>query len=344
MDLTDYDFALPDRQIARYPASDRDGSRLLAVDRADRSRRHLQFRDLPDLLKPGDTLVVNDAKVFPARLVARKIAGGGSVELLLIRRNDDGCWSAMGKPTRRLKAGQQLELAAGGPTVQIVELDGNGRLLIRFEDSDLSDGELIEQHGQLPLPPYLGRAAEAEDGCRYQTVYARRVGAIAAPTAGLHFTAELLERVRGGGVAVVPLTLLVGPGTFEPIRTACVREHRLEAEWFELGDSAAETICQRKEAGGRTIAVGTTVVRTLETLAHGAAGVRSGCGWSDRFILPPYHFEVVDAMVTNFHLPRSTLLLLVAAFAGRTLLLNTYENAIARGYRFYSYGDAMFIA
>ena len=346
MDLSDFDFALPPGQIASHPAEARDGSRLLHLRRDAGSREHLAFADFPDLLTPSDALVINDARVFPARLLARRM-GGGRVELLLIRRTGEGCWQALGKPTRRLRESEKLELAAGdggsGAALRVLSVGPDGRLRLRFEGGR-PDWEVIRAHGEVPLPPYLQRKPVPEDSERYQTVYARSEGAVAAPTAGLHFTRDMLDHLRQRGVGVIPLTLNVGPGTFEPVRTADPRNHRLEAEWYELGESEAQEMCRRKQSGGRIVAVGTTTARTLETLGSEDGLVRGGSGWTDHYILPPYRFRAVDALLTNFHLPRSTLLMLVAAFAGTEQVLAAYREAVAAGYRFYSYGDAMFIS
>lgn len=346
MDLSDFDFALPPGQIASHPAEARDGSRLLHLRRDAGSREHLAFADFPDLLTPSDALVINDARVFPARLLARRM-GGGRVELLLIRRTGEGCWKALGKPTRRLRESEKLELAAGdggsGAALRVLSVGPDGRLRLRFEGGR-PDWEVIRAHGEVPLPPYLQRKPVPEDSERYQTVYARSEGAVAAPTAGLHFTRDMLDHLRQRGVGVIPLTLNVGPGTFEPVRTADPRNHRLEAEWYELGESEAQEMCRRKQSGGRIVAVGTTTARTLETLGSEDGLVRGGSGWTDHYILPPYRFRAVDALLTNFHLPRSTLLMLVAAFAGTERVLAAYREAVAAGYRFYSYGDAMFIS
>ena len=346
MDLSEFDFLLPSGQIAQYPAEKRDGSRLLHFSRCNESLEHFSFSHFPSLLNSGDALVVNKAKVFPARLYTRRSVGEGRVELLLIRRDEGGCWQAIGKPTKRLKAGDSLCLKFNGKepvTLRVVKIAENGRLFVRFEGSDLTDEEIINVYGEVPLPPYLHRDATVEDVERYQTVYAEGSGAVAAPTAGLHFTDNILELIRAMGVGVIPLTLNVGPGTFAPVRSADPRVHKLEAEWYQLNESSAREIRERKQDGGRIVAVGTTTVRTLESLADDNEIIRSGSGWTDRYIIPPYRFRVVDALLTNFHLPQSTLLMLVAAFAGTRAVLEAYNEAVMKGYRFYSYGDAMFI-
>jgi S-adenosylmethionine:tRNA ribosyltransferase-isomerase len=271
--------------------------------------------------------------VVPARLRGCRQGQPGQVEVLLVRAQDDGSWLAMGRPARRLSAGTVLSLAQGRLTAVVLAGAPEGRLLLRFDPPDVLP--LLEEVGEVPLPPYIHRPPEPEDRARYQTVYASEPGAIAAPTAGLHFTAELLRDIQARGTAVVPVTLHVGPGTFAPIRSADPARHRLEPEYYRVEEHSAETLRQRRRAGGRIVAVGTTAVRALETCAAATGQVQAGEGWSATFIHPPYQFAAVDALVTNFHLPGSTLLLLVAAFAGRERLLEAY--------RFYSYGDAMFV-
>ena len=335
MKLADYDFHLPAEQIAQHPVAERDRARLLVLDRANGSVRHLQFRDLVDFLRPPDLLVVNRTRVMAARLRGRRLETGGKVELLLIRREGEN-WLAMGRPGRRLQQGVELEFGDGHLRGCVIERVREGRILVRFEGEDSI--ERIEAVGEVPLPPYIRRTPEAEDRRRYQTVYARESGAIAAPTAGLHFTPSLLRTVEERSAGVTPVVLHVGPGTFEPVRCKDPSQHQLEAEYCEVGEESAARI-----GGWRVIAVGTTVVRTLETAAEKTGFVEPWAGWSAKFICPPYTFKAVDALVTNFHLPRSSLLLLVAALVGRGLLMETYRQAVAEGYRFYSYGDAMLI-
>ena len=280
-----------------------------------------------------------------ARLKAHKTDTGGKVELLLVRPVGD-CWLALARPAQRLRAGSQLTVDAGDWQLTVEEVLGNGRVRLGFGQTrkrGLSVAEVLDQAGEVPLPPYIRRGPGEEDRQRYQTVFARQSGAVAAPTAGLHFTEQLISDIRARGVAVVPILLHVGPGTFEPIRCDDPRNHRLEEEYYEIGEAAADELRQRRSAGGRIIAVGTTSVRALETAVDASGDVRSGSGWTDRYIFPPYEFGAVDGLVTNFHLPRSTLLLLAAAFAGRDLLLDAYRAAVDEGYRFYSYGDAMLI-
>jgi S-adenosylmethionine:tRNA ribosyltransferase-isomerase len=361
MDIADFDFQLPQDQIAQYPAPDRDGSRLLVYDRAEASRQHLLFRDIVEFLRPEDALVVNETRVLPARLKSSKSETGGKVELLLIRPEGDR-WLALARPAHRLRPDTELALESGW-RLRVEQVLGRGRILIRLvrgsevvrgsegdfraagcgESDGLSIQRLLEAEGEVPLPPYIRRPPEEADKERYQTVFARQAGAVAAPTAGLHFTDPLLRRIRDHGVAVVPILLHVGPGTFEPVRVADPRQHTVEAEYYCISDGAAAELRARRRAGGRIVAVGTTVVRALETVVDPEARIRPGSGWTDKVILPPHRFEAVDALVTNFHLPCSSLLLLVAAFAGRPAIMDTYKIAVERGYRFYSYGDAMLI-
>ena len=276
-----------------------------------------------------------------ARLRGRKAATGGSVELLLLREEGEACWLAMAQPGRRLSPGTQLQFSDGQLVGRIVDRVGPGRVLVRFEG--VNSEALIEGAGELPLPPYIRRPEGSDDAERYQTVYARERGAVAAPTAGLHFTEALLGEITSRGTALVPLVLHVGPGTFEPIRTEDPRQHEIDPEYYELAETSAASLRHCRGRQGRIVAVGTTVVRTLETIAAPAGDLRAARGWSGKFIYPPYEFRAVDALVTNFHLPRTSLLLLVAAFAGRDLLLETYRVAVENRYRFYSYGDAMLI-
>jgi len=338
-DLEAYDYHLPPAAIAQEPAPRRDEARLLVLERASDARRHLRVRDLPEVLRAGDLLVMNDTRVLPARLRGTSDSGA-AVELLLIRATGGGTWECMGRPVKRLKPGKILRFGDEAVTARVVAVD-DGRLEVAF------DGEvtaLLERRGELPLPPYIERApgTAAADRERYQTVYARNPGAVAAPTAGLHFTPELLERLAEIGVERAMITLHVGPGTFQPVRVADVREHRMEAEWVDVPPSTADAIAAAKCEGRRVIAIGTTTTRALESRAR-PGGVEAGSGWADGFILPGVELRVVDALMTNFHLPKSTLLMLVAALAGRERILDVYRDAVERGYRFYSYGDAMLI-
>ncbi len=353
MHIEEFDFDLPDDLVAQYPAERRDASRLMTLDRQNGGVEHLTFADITECLRPEDILVLNETRVVPARLHGRKERTGGRIELLLLRRESkDGTWLALGRPLRGLQAGDGIRLDRGGWQIDVVGRVGDRvRLRLPADVVTTSDDDptglagllpMVGEAGDIPLPPYIRRSPESIDIERYQTVFARDPGSIAAPTAGLHFTDELLDRVRARGVAVEKLVLHVGPGTFEPVRTEDPRQHQLEAEYFRVSEDTVRRIEARRRAGGRCIAVGTTTVRTLETCAAGGS-LRAGEGWTDLLICPPHQFRAVDAMVTNFHLPRSSLLLLVSALADQQRLLAAYRLAVAQGYRFYSYGDAMFI-
>jgi S-adenosylmethionine:tRNA ribosyltransferase-isomerase len=332
---SDFDYELPPASIAQE-AAPRGESRLLVLDR-EGAGRHAQVRDLPSLLRPGDLLVLNDTRVIPARLFGRRAGSTGKMELLLIERLSDREWDALVKPGRRARPGTVIELDST-LSAEVVDKREDGRHRLRFS-------EPVEPHldrlGHVPLPPYIHRPDTQEDRDRYQTVYARSPGAVAAPTAGLHFTERLLEEIATAGIGIARVTLHVGIGTFKPVSAERVEEHRMERERYEIGAEAAETIRRARE-GGRIVAVGTTVVRTLESAALARGGeVLPGAGSTEIFITPGFRFQVVDALLTNFHLPRSTLLMLVSAFAGRERILAAYEEAVREGYRFYSYGDAM---
>jgi S-adenosylmethionine:tRNA ribosyltransferase-isomerase len=337
---SDYDFSLPPELVASRPAERRDGSRLLALER-DGGLRDRAFPDLLEYLAAGDALVLNDTRVFPARLVGRKPTGAAAEVLLVRPRPEPGLWEALVRPGGKLKPGRVVEIAPDFRVVIEDSVAGGGRLVRLEGDGDPMD--LVERHGRVPLPPYIDREDDADDRERYQTVYAEHTGSVAAPTAGLHFTPDLLARVRSAGVRLVRLTLHVGTGTFRPISAERVGDHELHEERYEVSEDAAEGLNAARAAGGRIWAVGTTAVRTLETVVGADGGFSAGAGWTGLFIRPPYEFRGVDALVTNFHLPRSSLLVLVSAFAGRERVLRAYAHAVDEGYRFYSYGDAMVI-
>jgi S-adenosylmethionine:tRNA ribosyltransferase-isomerase len=336
---TEFDYELPPERIAQRPAP-RGESRLLVLDR-EGAERHRRVRDLPELLRAGDLLVLNDTRVIPARLFGRR-PGGGQVEILLTGRVNDQEWDALVKPGRRARPGTILTLGeelTEGLTAEVTEKEENGRHRLRFS-------EPIEPHldrlGHMPLPPYIQRPDEAEDRERYQTVWARQPGAVAAPTAGLHFTREILDALAAAGIATAHVTLHVGLGTFKPVSAERIEDHQMESERWELSEETAEAIRRTRARGGRVVAVGTTVVRTLESAAL-AGEIRAGSGATRLFITPGFPFQVVDVLLTNFHLPKSTLLMLVSAFVGRERVLAAYEEAIQEEYRFYSYGDAMLV-
>jgi len=351
--LSDYDFDLPDALIARAPLERRDASRLLVLDRTTGAFAHRTFRDWPGLLLPGDLVVLNDTRVIPARLLGRKQGSGGRVELLLVRPDADVeaagalagpagavSWVCLGQASKGLREGTVVELEDGSATV--LEALGEGELRVRFE-AEGSVAALLERAGRVPLPPYVAREATPEDRIRYQTVYARADGSVAAPTAGLHLTAGTFAALEERGVERRFVTLDVGPGTFLPVRGDDESTHRMHAERYFVPDETAEAVNRARREGRRVVAVGTTVVRTLESAVE-EGRVRRGAGSSRLFIRPPHAFQAVDALLTNFHLPRSTLLMLVSAFAGREAVLAAYRAAVTERYRFFSYGDAMFIA
>jgi len=342
MRLDDYDFHLPQESIAQYPAPERDQSRLLVLERDSGAVAHHRFCDLPGLLRRGDSVVVNESRVLTARLRGRREESGGQVELLLVRAEAAGEWRALRRPMRRLRQGVALSFDDGRLRGVVEERVGPDQIRVRFVDAS---GAPVDPtgYGEVPLPPYIQRDAEDEDGNRYQTVYAREPGSVAAPTAGLHFTDSLFSDLEAAGVAVEHLVLHVGPGTFAPVRAEDPTQHRLDAEHYALPREVAERLNQRRREGGRVVAVGTTVTRTLETCASEAGEISGGEGWTELFIYPGYRFEAVGGLITNFHLPRTSLLMLVAAFAGRERVLRAYAEAVDEGYRFYSYGDAMLI-
>lgn len=339
MHLSDFDFALPPDLIAQSPARPRAAARLLVLDRRTGALAHRVFQDLPEYLRPADVLVLNDTKVLPARLRARRPAGG-AVEVLLVRQVSDGVWAALVKPGRRVRRGDRLTFAPGVLEGVVGErADGGTRTIALEHRGDLVS--ILQQVGEMPTPPYITRRLDDPDD--YQTVFARAPGAVAAPTAGLHFTAELLAAIRHRGVEIAYLTLHVGLGTFRPVRVEEVARHRMDPEVYEIGVETAAAVNRARGRGGRVVAVGTTCVRALESAAEPDGLIRAGSASTSLFITPGYAFRVTGALVTNFHLPKSTLLMLASAFAGRERLLAAYAEAIGRRYRFYSFGDAMLI-
>ena len=339
MRTSDFDYHLPPDRIAQRPAEPRDSSRLLVLDRDSDECSHQAFRDLPSFLKPGDALVLNHTRVIPARLHGRKIPGGGKVELLLLKRQEAQTWQVM-VGGRGLRPGVNVAIE-DGPKAEILQDLGGPLRRVRFDEPITPQ---LERLGQMPLPPYIHTPLQSAD--EYQTVFARHPGSAAAPTAGLHFTPQLLDAIEAKGVTVVKIALHVGLDTFAPVTEDDPREHRIHREWCRVSPEAAASINAVRSAGGRIVAVGTTSVRTLETAARAAEGDQTVApieGPSDLFILPGFKFRTVDVLLTNFHLPRSTLLMLVSAFAGRQLILQAYQTAIQAGYRFYSFGDAMLI-
>ncbi len=352
--ISDFDYELPEELIAQHPLGRRDASRMLVLSRAEARWRDGSFSEFPSELHEGDCVVVNNTRVFPARLLGRREPTGGRVELLLVRRREDlggETWEALARPARRLDAGARLTFGDGRLSAEILSTTDDGaRRVVRFDTSD-GGGDfsaLLEEFGRMPLPPYIKRetedlASRDEDRERYQTVYAASSGAIAAPTAGLHFTPEVFDRLRERGVGVAELTLHVGYGTFAPVRAEDLSSHSVAPESFEISAEAAEALNETRARGRRIVAVGTTTVRALESSADERGRVRAGRGETGLTITPGYSFRAVDAMLTNFHLPRSSLLVLVSAFAGRELVLAAYRHAVGARYRFYSYGDCMLV-
>ena len=336
----DFDFAFDPHAVAQRPLPDRSGSRLLTLDRGTDTIAHRRFADFPELTRPGDVLVVNESRVMPARLHGRR-AGGGAAEVLLVHREADGTWLAMVRPGARLRPGRSIRFGDDGEAEVVADAPGGMRRLRFHGGADVRT--IMERHGAVPLPPYIDRPPEPADRERYQTVYAAVDGSVAAPTAGLHFTPELLAHLTARGVGLAKVVLHVGPGTFKPVEVDDPAQHAMHAEWYDVPAETGAAIHRARAGGGRVWAVGTTVARTLETAAAGRGELRSTCGWTSLFIYPPYTFRIVDALLTNFHRPRSTLLMLVAAFAGHELTMRAYRDAVAAGYRLFSYGDAMAI-
>ena len=347
--IDDYDYPLPPELIAQSPSPERDRSRLCVLDRGTGEISDRTFIDLPGLLRPGDLLVVNDTRVIPARLTGRK-ASGGKVEVLVLDHNgtageNHGAHRCLMKSSKRTEPGALL-FFDGGLTGCVRAVFGGGMVSVEFDDEDLLD-RVLDERGMIPLPPYIRREKDdprrSIDRERYQTVYSRLKGSVAAPTAGLHFTDSLMTRMTEMGVRFAFVTLHVGYGTFRPVRVRDIRRHRLDGECFQLGDDAAAAINEARSSGGRVIAVGTTVVRTLETAGLSGGVVEPQSGTTELMITPGHRFRVIDGLITNFHLPRSSLLFLVSAFAGRDSIMRAYEHAVRSGYRFFSYGDAMLI-
>lgn len=341
MNTADFDFHLPEELIAQTPREKRDSSRLLIVDRETGQFSDQHFDNIIDQLEPGDALVMNNTRVLPARLYGTKPETGGHVELLLLKNTQGDFWEVLAKPAKRLRVGTRVSFGDGRLTATVTEELEHGGRIVRFDYQGIFL-EVLESLGEMPLPPYIHE--KLEDRERYQTVYAKENGSAAAPTAGLHFTEELLDKIAAKGVKLVYLTLHVGLGTFRPVSVDNLEEHEMHSEFYSLSEKAAETLRQVKASGHRIVAVGTTSIRTLETIGSKFEGqIQADSGWTNIFIKPGYQWKIVDAFSTNFHLPKSTLVMLVSAFAGRQLTLQAYEHAITERYRFFSFGDAMFI-
>ena len=339
MKKSDFSFELPEELIAQTPLERRDHSRLLVLDRTTGELEHRHFYDLPGLLHEGDCLVMNDSRVLPARLLGCR-STGGSVELVLLRDLGEGKWECLSRPGRKTKPGTELSFGDGELTAEVLSVADGGNRIVQFHYEGIFL-EVLERLGKMPLPPYIKE--ELQDAERYQTVYSREIGSAAAPTAGLHFTKELLEQIAVEGVKLCYVTLHVGLGTFRPVKEEEIEAHEMHAEFCMIPEETARIVNETKQNGGRVIAVGTTSCRTLESFAAPDGTLKTSSGWTDIFIYPGYRFKCIDALVTNFHLPESTLIMLVSALAGRERVLNAYQTAVRERYRFFSFGDAMFI-
>ena len=341
MKLSDFDYPLPPDRIAQTPLQQRDASRLLVVDRGTRAFHHTQFSQIGKYLPDAALLVLNDTKVIPARLIGKKSGTGGKIELLLIREKEPDTWEVLAKPRRSLHIGTEIVFGNSILTAGVLAKPDDGHCIVRF-DYNGEFSAILTDVGMMPLPPYIRRPPNAADKIRYQSVYAAAEGAIAAPTAGLHFTKELLDELKSNEIETAMLTLHVGPGTFQPVKVENIETHKMHAEYIYLAETEAKRIRAAQETGRKIVAIGTTVVRSLET-AGTTGTVYPYSGYSELFIYPGHRFNAVDALVTNFHLPKSTLLMLVSAFAGKNLIQQAYQEALEHNYRFYSYGDAMLI-
>ena len=341
MKLSSFKYALPEDLIAQYPAENRDESRLMVLNRETKSVEEKKFKDVVDYIQPEDCLVVNETRVFPARLMGTKDKTDAEVEIFLLRQLEGGLWEVLVKPARKVRVGNRLtigdELAC-----DVIDNTVSGGRVVRFNfEGDFF--EIVDRIGQSPLPPDVKREPEPSDKERYQTVYAKERGAVAAPTAGLHFTEEIINKLKKKGVRVVPVVLHLGLGSFRPVVVEDLSRHKMDSEFYEISQESADTINDTMKSGGKVIAVGTSTVRALETQVTSEGWVKADRGWTDKFIFPPYEFKIVDRLITNFHLPASTLLMLVSAFADRDFVFECYERAVKNKYRFYSYGDSMFV-
>jgi S-adenosylmethionine:tRNA ribosyltransferase-isomerase len=340
MKKSDFYYDLPKELIAQDPLEDRSGSRLMVLDKHTGAISHHIFRDIIDFLNPGDCLVINDTKVIPARLHGIKEETGAHIEVLLLKRREGDIWETLVKPGRKAKKGTRIDFGDGLLKCEVVDVIEDGNRLIHFEYDGIFE-EILDRLGEMPLPPYITH--KLKDQNRYQTVYAKYEGSAAAPTAGLHFTPELLQAIEDKGVRIARITLHVGLGTFRPVKAENIEDHQMHSEYYQVTSEAADLINKTRQEGGRIIAVGTTSTRTLETVADENGFVKPCGGWTQIFIYPGYKFKCIDALITNFHLPESTLIMLVSALAGRENILNAYNTAVAEKYSFFSFGDAMFI-
>ncbi len=340
MSLHDYYYDLPEELIAQDPLEDRSSSRLMVLDKETGNVEHHVFKEIIDYLNPGDCLVINDTKVLPARLYGNKVGTDAKIEVLLLKRREKDVWETLVKPGKKCKPGTVINFGDGILTGEVIDVVEEGNRLIKFNYEGIFE-EVLDRLGEMPLPPYITH--KLKDKSRYQTVYAKYEGSAAAPTAGLHFTKELLEKIREKGVKIAHVTLHVGLGTFRPVKVDNILEHHMHSEFYMVDEEDANLINTCKENGGRIISVGTTSTRTLETVTDENGVVHAGSGWTQIFIYPGYKFKAIDCLITNFHLPESTLIMLVSALAGREKVLNAYEIAVKEKYRFFSFGDAMFI-
>ena len=340
MKTSDFYYDLPEELIAQDPLEDRSSSRLLVLNKKTGEREHRVFKDIIEYLKPGDCLVINDTKVIPARLIGERVGTGAKIEVLLLKRKENDVWETLVKPGRKMKVGAQVSFGDGLWLGEVIDVVEEGNRLIQFHYEGIFE-EVLDQLGQMPLPPYITH--QLQDRNRYNTVYATHEGSAAAPTAGLHFTPELLEEIQKKGVEIARVTLHVGLGPFRPVKVEDVTEHHMHSEFYQIEEEAAEKINRAKENGGRVICVGTTSCRTIESAADKNGHLKACSGWTEIFIYPGYQFKVLDCLITNFHLPESTLIMLISALAGREHVLAAYEEAVKERYRFFSFGDAMFI-
>lgn len=340
MEVKDFYFDLPEELIAQHPLEKRDVSRLMVVDKKTGKIEHKIFKDIVNYLEPGDCLVLNNTRVLPARLIGAKENSGGKIEFLLLKRTEKDTWETLVKPGKRAQIGAMFVFGNGDLKAEVVGIGLEGSRIVKFFYEGIFE-EVLDRLGQMPLPPYIKE--KLRDKERYQTVYSKEVGSAAAPTAGLHFTDELLQAIKNKGVNIAFVTLHVGLGTFRPVKAEKVEEHTMHSEYYTLSKEAAELINNTKERGNKIIAVGTTSNRTLETIADENGKVKEQSGWTDIFIYPGYKFKVVDALITNFHLPESTLIMLISAFSNREIIMEAYAEAVKNKYRFFSFGDAMFL-
>ena len=340
MKRTDFYYELPEELIAQDPLEDRSSSRLLVLDRKSGAVSHHVFREITEYLKEGDCLVINDTKVIPARLIGSKIGTDAKIEVLLLKRKETNRWETLVKPGKKMKAGAKISFGDGLLTGEVIDIVEEGNRLIRFSFEGIFE-EILDQLGQMPLPPYITH--QLQDKNRYQTVYAKHTGSAAAPTAGLHFTPELLRAIEERGIEIAKVTLHVGLGTFRPVKVDEITDHHMHSEFYQIDEEAAKKINRAKATGNRVICVGTTSCRTIESAADESGHLKAKSGWTDIFIYPGYEFRALDGLITNFHLPESTLIMLVSALAGRENVLAAYEEAVKERYRFFSFGDAMLV-